>query len=65
MWKMENFPRSVRSQVEEVVQIGITGPPTSAIDERYAIVGTQPFKIFVRALKQAEQETGVQFQKEH
>ena len=35
------------------------------MDERYAIVGAQPYENFVSALEQIEQEAGIQFQAMH
>jgi len=33
-------------------QIGVTGVPTYVINNRYAIVGAQPYEIFKSALEQ-------------
>jgi predicted DsbA family dithiol-disulfide isomerase len=33
-------------------QIGVTGVPTYVINDRYAIVGAQPYEVFRNALAQ-------------
>lgn len=53
----------VRAQVDEAVQLGIEGVPAYILNGRYEIVGAQPYEKFESALKQIEQELGVQFQK--
>jgi predicted DsbA family dithiol-disulfide isomerase len=40
----------VEEQVRWAQQIGVTGVPTYVIDERYAIVGAQPYDVFKSAL---------------
>jgi predicted DsbA family dithiol-disulfide isomerase len=40
----------VEEQVRWAQQIGVTGVPTYVIDERYAIVGAQPYDVFKNAL---------------
>jgi predicted DsbA family dithiol-disulfide isomerase len=39
-------------QVEQAYRIGVTGVPTYVINDRYAIVGAQPYEVFQRALAQ-------------
>ena len=36
--------------------IGVTGVPTRVLNDRYAIVGAQPYEVFVRALEQINKE---------
>lgn len=57
------FTQIVRTQVNEAAQIGIDGVPTYILDDRYAIVGAQPYENFVRAVEQIQRENGVQFQR--
>jgi len=57
------FTEIVRSQVEEAAEIGIEGVPTYILDDRYAIVGAQPYDHFLRALEQIQREENVEFQR--
>jgi predicted DsbA family dithiol-disulfide isomerase len=59
------FTETVREQVDEAAQYGIDGVPTYILNDRYAIVGAQPYENFLSALERIERETGVQFQREH
>ena len=40
----------VYEQVQEASQIGVSGVPTYVINDRYAIVGAQPYEVFKNAL---------------
>lgn len=42
----------VAEQVQQAQQIGVTGVPTYVINDRYAIVGAQPYEAFKNALAQ-------------
>jgi len=42
----------VADQVQEAYQIGISGVPTYVINDKYALVGVQPYEVFKRALAQ-------------
>ena len=42
----------VAEQVRWAQQIGVTGVPTYVINDRYAIVGAQPYEVFKNALAQ-------------
>jgi len=42
----------VEEQVRWAQQIGVTGVPTYMINERYAIVGAQPYEVFKNAVMQ-------------
>jgi predicted DsbA family dithiol-disulfide isomerase len=42
----------VEEQVRWAQQIGVTGVPTYVINERYAVVGAQPYEVFKNALTQ-------------
>jgi predicted DsbA family dithiol-disulfide isomerase len=47
----------VAEQVQHAYQIGVTGVPTYVINDRYAVVGAQPYEVFKRALAQILKET--------
>ena len=40
------------NQVQWAYQIGVSGVPTYVINDRYAIVGAQPYEVFKNALTQ-------------
>jgi predicted DsbA family dithiol-disulfide isomerase len=42
----------VAEQVRWAQQIGVTGVPTYVINDRYAVVGAQPYEAFKNALTQ-------------
>jgi predicted DsbA family dithiol-disulfide isomerase len=44
------YTEAVAEQVRQAYQIGVTGVPTYVINDRYAIVGAQPYEAFQRAL---------------
>ncbi len=46
------YTEEVAAQVQEAYQIGVSGVPTYVIDNRYAIVGAQPYEVFKNALAQ-------------
>jgi predicted DsbA family dithiol-disulfide isomerase len=48
----EKYKANVEEQVRRAYQIGVTGVPTYVINDRYAIVGAQPYEVFKRALEQ-------------
>jgi predicted DsbA family dithiol-disulfide isomerase len=48
----ETFKDNVEEQVRQAYQIGVTGVPTYVINDRYAIVGAQPYEVFKSALEQ-------------
>ncbi|HMN00742.1 MAG TPA: DsbA family oxidoreductase [Anaerolineales bacterium] len=47
---------AVNSAVQEAQQIGVTGVPTYVLNDRYAIVGAQPYEAFLQALRQIEKD---------
>ncbi len=51
------YTAEVAGQVQHAYQIGVTGVPTYVINDRYAIVGAQPYEVFKRALAQILKET--------
>jgi predicted DsbA family dithiol-disulfide isomerase len=48
----EKYTTTVVDQVRWAYQIGVTGVPTYVIDNRYAIVGAQPYEIFQEILEE-------------
>lgn len=46
------YTEEVAGQVQQAYQIGVTGVPTYVINDRYAIVGAQPYEVFKNALTQ-------------
>ena len=48
----EKYTANVAEQVRWAYQIGVTGVPTYVINNRYAIVGAQPYEVFKSALEQ-------------
>lgn len=51
------YTDQVAAKVQEAYQIGVTGVPTYVINNRYAVVGAQPYEVFKRALSQILKET--------
>jgi len=45
------FTENVAEQVEQAYAIGVSGVPTYVINNRYAIVGAQPYENFKNALR--------------
>jgi predicted DsbA family dithiol-disulfide isomerase len=48
----EKYMAQVVDQVRWAYQIGVTGVPTYVIDNKYAIVGAQPYEVFQNVLEQ-------------
>ncbi len=48
----EKYTANVAEQVRQAYQIGVTGVPTYVINDRYAVVGAQPYEVFKNALEQ-------------
>ena len=48
----ERYTAHVADQVRWAYQIGVTGVPTYVINNRYGIVGAQPYEVFKDALEQ-------------
>jgi predicted DsbA family dithiol-disulfide isomerase len=46
------YTDEVAAQVYQAQQIGVSGVPTYVINDRYAVVGAQPYEVFKRALTQ-------------
>ena len=51
------YTAAVQSEVDQAYQIGVTGVPTYVLNDRYAIVGAQPYEVFQRALERLASET--------
>ena len=51
------YTSEVAEQVQHAYQIGVTGVPTYVINDRYAVVGAQPYEVFKRALVQILKKT--------
>jgi predicted DsbA family dithiol-disulfide isomerase len=50
------YTADFNAQIEEAYALGITGVPTYILNDRYAIVGAQPYKVFQRAIARLESE---------
>jgi predicted DsbA family dithiol-disulfide isomerase len=50
------YTAEVAGQVNWAQRIGVTGVPTYVINDKYAIVGAQPYEAFKNALAQIEKE---------
>ena len=48
----EKYTANVAEQVQWAYQIGVSGVPTYVINDRYALVGAQPYEVFKNALAQ-------------
>jgi predicted DsbA family dithiol-disulfide isomerase len=48
----EKYLANVADQVRWAYQIGVTGVPTYVINDRFAVVGAQPYEVFKNALGQ-------------
>jgi predicted DsbA family dithiol-disulfide isomerase len=46
------YTANVAEQVQWAYQIGVSGVPTYVINDRYALVGAQPYEVFKNALAQ-------------
>jgi predicted DsbA family dithiol-disulfide isomerase len=46
------YTAEVAGQVNWAQRIGVTGVPTYVIDDKYAVVGAQPYEVFKNALEQ-------------
>ena len=53
----ERYTANVADQVRWAYQIGVTGVPTYVINNRYGIVGAQPYEVFKEALEQLASQT--------
>jgi predicted DsbA family dithiol-disulfide isomerase len=51
------FTAGFDAQIEEAYSLGITGVPTYILNDKYAIVGAQPYEVFKRAIARLEDES--------
>jgi predicted DsbA family dithiol-disulfide isomerase len=51
-----SFTAGFDAQIEEAYSLGITGVPTYILNDKYAIVGAQPYEVFKRAIARLEKE---------
>lgn len=51
------YTTAVQSEVNQASQIGVTGVPTYVLNDRYAIVGAQPYEVFLQALERLKSES--------
>ena len=54
----EKYKANVEEQVQWAYQIGVTGVPTYVINDRYAVVGAQPYEVFKNALDEIMNQKG-------
>ncbi len=54
----EKYTATVVDQVRWAYQIGVTGVPTYVINNRYAVVGAQPYEVFKETLEQIMNQKG-------
>ena len=52
------YTSNVAEQVNWAYQIGVSGVPTYVINDRYAVVGAQPYEVFKSALAQIMNQKG-------
>jgi predicted DsbA family dithiol-disulfide isomerase len=52
------YTADVEEQVRQAYQIGVTGVPTYVLNNRYAIVGAQPYDVFEDVLSRLAAEQG-------
>jgi len=50
------YTAEVAGQVREAYEIGVSGVPTYVINNKYALVGAQPYEVFKQALAQVMNE---------
>jgi predicted DsbA family dithiol-disulfide isomerase len=54
------YTANVDAQVQRAYQIGVSGVPTYVINDRYAVVGAQPYDVFVQVIERLLSERGRQ-----
>lgn len=50
------YTAAVQEQIVQAQEMGISGVPTYILDDKYAIVGAQPYEVFERALARLADE---------
>jgi len=53
------FTESVAAQAQNAYQIGVQGVPTYVINDRYAVVGAQPYEAFVRIIQRLQSDGSI------
>jgi len=54
----DKYRMDVASQVRWAYEIGVSGVPTYVINDRYAVVGAQPYEVFKHTLAQIMDQKG-------
>ena len=52
------YTANVEEQVQQAYRMGVSGVPTYVINDRYAVVGAQPYEVFKRALETVVKRPG-------
>ncbi len=52
------YTANVEEQVQQAYRMGVSGVPTYVINQRYAVVGAQPYEVFKRALEKVLKRPG-------
>ena len=50
------YTAAVEEQIVEAQELGITGVPTYILDNKYAIVGAQPYQVFLQVLERLKSD---------
>ncbi len=51
-----HYREAVDASIAEAVALGVSGVPTYILEDRYAIVGAQPYEVFRQVLDRLEQD---------
>ncbi len=54
------YTANVEQQVQQAYRMGVSGVPTYVINNRYAVVGAQPYEVFKRALENVLRQPGTE-----
>ena len=54
------YTSNVEGQVQQAYRVGVSGVPTYVINNRYAVVGAQPYDVFKRALASVMKQPGAE-----
>ena len=50
------YTAEVAAQVQQAYQIGVSGVPTYVMNNRYAVVGAQPYEVFLQVIEKLKAE---------
>ncbi|MBI5840213.1 MAG: DsbA family oxidoreductase [Chloroflexi bacterium] len=50
------YTAEVAAQVQQAYQIGVSGVPTYVMNNRYAVVGAQPYEVFLQVIEKLKTE---------